>query len=205
MMGHVAALMDHFESPRNVGRLAAPTAVGVAGTPGAGPFLVLQLTIDGGRVLAARYQTYGCGHAIAAGSVLTELIMGRTVAECLRLTDEEVSGALGGLPPHKFFCAGLAIEALGSALRREIARGRSTTWRGCMRTWAINPRPRNNGHGSPRSSPTTDPVGGVWGNGCMERKGIAPAWRAVASAISRMRRSKQRISGLGVPNARSVA
>lgn len=119
MAAHALPLMDHFESPRNVGRMEAPSAVGVAGTPGAGPFLVLHLRIEGDRVLAARYQTYGCGHAIAAGSALTERIIGRTVAECLDLSDQDISAALGGLPPHKFFCAGLAIDALRNALSVE--------------------------------------------------------------------------------------
>jgi len=109
-------LMDHFTSPRNSGPLEAPDRVGHAGAPGRGPFMVLHLRLDGGTVAAARFQTYGCGASIAAGSMLTELITGRPVGDCRALTAEALSGALGGFPPDKQHCPALAVAALRDAL-----------------------------------------------------------------------------------------
>jgi nitrogen fixation NifU-like protein len=110
-------LMDHFSYPRNSGVLEAPDRVGQTGTPGQGPFLILQLRLNGGVVAAARFQTYGCGASIAAGSMLTEMIIGRTVADCLALTPEHLSQALGGFPPDKQHCPIMAVAALREALK----------------------------------------------------------------------------------------
>jgi len=109
-------LMDHFTFPRNSGTLKAPDRVGLAGQPGQGPFMVLHLKLDGQTVAAARFQTYGCGASIAAGSMLTELIIGRTVSDCRTLTAERLSEALGGFPPDKQHCPILAVAALRHAL-----------------------------------------------------------------------------------------
>ena len=116
MSHYSAVLMDHFSSPRNVGQMDLPDAAGVVGAPGCGPYMELCLRLDGGRVMDAKFQTFGCGPAIAAGSLLTTLIIGRSVAECLELTPEQLVEALGGLPPEKLFCAGLAIDALRDGL-----------------------------------------------------------------------------------------
>jgi nitrogen fixation NifU-like protein len=110
-------LMEHLASPRNSGPLEAPDATGHAGAPGRGPFLILYLRIEGDRVVAARFQTYGCGATIACGSMLTELITGQTIAGCLQLTAETLSEALDGVPPDKLHSLALAIAALRDALR----------------------------------------------------------------------------------------
>jgi nitrogen fixation NifU-like protein len=110
-------LMDHFTAPRNSGPLPAPDATGHAGTPGRGPFLILYLRIEDARIAAARFQTYGCGPTIACGSMLTELITGRTVAHCLQLTAETLIEALDGVPPEKHHSPALAIAALRDALK----------------------------------------------------------------------------------------
>ncbi|WP_422927504.1 iron-sulfur cluster assembly scaffold protein [Singulisphaera sp. PoT] len=109
-------LMDHFTSPRNSGTLDAPHLTGHSGAPGRGPFLILYLRLDGGRVAEARFQTYGCGAAIASGSMLTEMVAGRTVAECLALTEADLIEALDGVPPDKVHGPHLAILALRDAL-----------------------------------------------------------------------------------------
>lgn len=109
-------LMDHFTAPRNSGPLEAPDATGHAGTPGRGPFLILYLRIEDARVAAARFQTYGCGSTIACGSMLTELITGRSIADCLHLTIETLIEALDGVPPEKLHSPALAIAALRDAL-----------------------------------------------------------------------------------------
>jgi nitrogen fixation NifU-like protein len=110
-------LMDHFTSPRNSGALESPDRVGTAGTPGRGPFLVLYLRLDGNRIVAAKCQTHGCGVTIACGSMLTEMIVGRPVQECLSLSAEGLSEALDGVPAHKLHCPVLAIAALHNALQ----------------------------------------------------------------------------------------
>jgi nitrogen fixation NifU-like protein len=110
-------LMDHFTAPRNSGPLETPDATGHAGTPGRGPFLILYLQIEDDRVVAAKFQTYGCGSTIACGSILTELITGRRIADCLQLTGETLIEALDGVPPEKLHSPALAIAALRDALK----------------------------------------------------------------------------------------
>lgn len=109
-------LMDHFTYPRNAGTMEAPDRFGTAGQQGQGPYMAVYLKLEGQTVAAARFQTHGCGASIAAGSMLTELIVGRTISQCLALTAEQLSEALGGFPPDKQHCPILAITALQQAL-----------------------------------------------------------------------------------------
>ena len=109
-------VMEHFAHPRNIGALEAPDAVGQAGVPGQGNYLVLHLRGEGERIVEARYQTYGCPGTIASGSVLTEWAMGKTLAEAAALTPSELEALLGGLPLGREHCASLAVEALRDAL-----------------------------------------------------------------------------------------
>lgn len=109
-------VMDHFHAPRNVGRMQDPDAVGTAGTPGRGPFMVLYLKIVNRRISAARFQTYGCAPAIAAGSLLTERLVGLSLPEALAWTEPALVHELGGLPAHKRHCSELAVLALRAAL-----------------------------------------------------------------------------------------
>jgi len=111
-------LMDHVTAPRNSGLLENPDLTGMAGSPGRGAFLVLFLKTEDDRITTAKFHTYGCGPTIAAGSMLTELIVGRTIAECRELTAEHLIEALDGVPPDKLHCPALAIGALHDALRK---------------------------------------------------------------------------------------
>jgi nitrogen fixation NifU-like protein len=110
-------VLDHFRHPRNGGALPEADGVGTAGSLGQGAFLRLFLRLEGERVAQATFQTYGCGPAIAAGSLLTELIQGQTLADCAAITAEGLTEALGGLPPDKEHCAALAVDALRQALQ----------------------------------------------------------------------------------------
>jgi nitrogen fixation protein NifU and related proteins len=94
-------LMDHFNSPRNSGRMETPDRVGIAGTPGRGPYVALYLRLAGDVISEARFQTHGCGVSIACGSMLTEMIIGHAANECLELTPERLSEALDGVPGTK--------------------------------------------------------------------------------------------------------
>lgn len=110
-------LMDHFTSPRNSGAMEAPDAVGHAGTPGRGPFMILYLRVVNDAVAESRFQTYGCGSTIACGSMLTELIKGRPVSECLALAAADLVAALDGVPADKLHGPALAIGALRDGLK----------------------------------------------------------------------------------------
>ena len=111
-------LTEHVMAPRNTGVMENPDLTGHSGSPGRGAFLILFLKVVDGRVEAATFQTYGCGPTIAAGSMLTELIMGRTIAECRKLTTDDLIAALDGVPPDKLHCPALPIGALQDALRK---------------------------------------------------------------------------------------
>jgi nitrogen fixation NifU-like protein len=109
-------MMDHVLSPRNGGVMEHPDLTGHAGTPGKGAFLILFLRLDEGRIAAASYHTVGCGPTIACGSMLSELVVGRSIENCQELTAEYLIEALDGVPPDKLHCPAMAIAALRDAL-----------------------------------------------------------------------------------------
>jgi len=114
--GYSDLAADHFRHPRNAGELPGANGVGTAGNPADGDHLRLAVRIENGRIVAAAFQTLGCPAAIAAGSMATELLRGRTVDEALRLRNRDVVAALGGLPPGKEACSVLAEEAVRAAV-----------------------------------------------------------------------------------------
>ncbi|OEH86931.1 Fe-S cluster assembly scaffold protein NifU [Desulfuribacillus stibiiarsenatis] len=110
-------VMDHFTNPRNVGEIPDADAVGEVGNMKCGDIMKLYLKItDDGVIEDVKFKTFGCGAAIATSSMSTELIKGKTVEECLKLTNSAIAEALDGLPPVKMHCSVLAEEALKSAL-----------------------------------------------------------------------------------------
>jgi len=113
---HSATFIDHFQHPRNTGTLEAPDATGQAGSPEEGGQVALQLQLRGEVIAAARFQTFGCGYAIAACSALTEWITGKSRAEARQLEARALAELLGGVPDDKFFCVELAVKALQHAL-----------------------------------------------------------------------------------------
>jgi nitrogen fixation NifU-like protein len=109
-------VMDHFMNPRNMGEMDKPSAVGNVGNPTCGDVMRLYLKIDGDTITDAKFKTFGCGAAIASSSMLTELLKGKKVADALKISNDAVAEALGGLPPVKIHCSVMAEEALKSAL-----------------------------------------------------------------------------------------
>ena len=110
-------VMDHFEHPRNVGSLPGANAVGQVGNPKCGDIMKMYLNIDeDGVITDVKFQTFGCGSAIATSSMATEMIKGRTVDEAMGLTNAAVAEALDGLPAYKMHCSVLAEEAIKAAL-----------------------------------------------------------------------------------------
>jgi nitrogen fixation NifU-like protein len=112
-------VMDHFMNPRNMGDIENADAVGEVGAAACGDIMKISLKIDdqSGTITDARFKTFGCGSAIAASSMATELIKGRSVNDVEKnFTNDQIVDALGGLPPVKIHCSVLAHEALQAAL-----------------------------------------------------------------------------------------
>jgi nitrogen fixation protein NifU and related proteins len=109
-------MMDHVLSPRNGGAMENPDLPVRAGTPGRGAFMILFLRLEENRIAAAKYHTVGCGPTIACGSMVSELVVWRTIAECSELTADNLIKALDGVPPDKLHCPAMAIAALQDAL-----------------------------------------------------------------------------------------
>ena len=110
-------VLDHYQNPRNVGELEAADAVAVVENSACGDVLQLYLQIEAGRVCRATFKTFGCATAIAASSMLTEMISGATLEEVRHVRKEDVTEALGGLPPMKLHCSVLAEDAVRAALK----------------------------------------------------------------------------------------
>ena len=109
-------VMDHFLHPRNVGVIEDADAVGEVGNAKCGDIMKMYLKIDNDIITDVKFETFGCGSAIASSSMATEMIKGRPVSEAAALTNQAVTEALDGLPAHKIHCSVLAEEAIRSAL-----------------------------------------------------------------------------------------
>ena len=109
-------VMDHFMNPRNMGEIEDANAIGEVGNPACGDVMRLYLKIENGTIVDAKFKTFGCGAAIASSSMTTEMIKGKSVDEALKLSNEAVAEALGGLPPAKIHCSVLAEDAVKAAL-----------------------------------------------------------------------------------------
>ena len=114
---YTETVMDHFQHPRNVGSIADADGVGEVGNAKCGDIMKLYLKIKDGVIEDAKFETFGCGSAIASSSIATEMIKGKTIEEAMNLTNREVVDALGGLPPHKIHCTVLADESIKAAIR----------------------------------------------------------------------------------------
>jgi len=110
-------VMDHFRNPRNVGVLENADGVGEVGNAKCGDIMKIYLKIDDGIVTDVKFETFGCGSAIASSSMATELIKGKPVSEALELSNRAVVEALKGLPAHKLHCSVLAEEAIKAAVK----------------------------------------------------------------------------------------
>lgn len=109
-------VQDHFEHPRNVGVIAPADADAEVSNPACGDIMHLYLRIADDRIVEAKFQTQGCPAAIAAGSILTELLIGKTIAESLQIKEAFINQTLGGLPPQKVHSAVLGEDAIKAAI-----------------------------------------------------------------------------------------
>ena len=110
-------VMDHFRNPRNAGVIEDADSIGEAGNAVCGDIMRIYLKIQDGVIADVKFETFGCGSAIASSSMATELIRGKPLSEALKLSNKAVTEALDGLPPHKLHCSVLAEEAIQAAVK----------------------------------------------------------------------------------------
>jgi nitrogen fixation NifU-like protein len=115
-IGYSSKVMEHFLQPHNMGEIPDPDGVGEVGNPICGDVMKLMIKVEEGKIADVKFQTFGCGAAIATSSMVTDLVKGKTLEEAEKTSNQAVINALGGLPPAKIHCSVLAEEALQAAI-----------------------------------------------------------------------------------------
>ena len=110
-------VMDHFANPRNVGEIENANGIGEVGNAKCGDIMRIYLDVQDNIIKDVKFKTFGCGAAIATSSMVTELVMGKTLEEALKISNAAVAEALDGLPPAKMHCSNLAADALHEAIK----------------------------------------------------------------------------------------
>lgn len=108
--------MEHFNNPRNIGVVKDPTVLVQVGEPSCGDALLLTLKIENDHVSDIKFKVFGCGAAIATSSIATEMIMGKSLDEAEKISEQSIADALGGLPPEKMHCSNMAAGAIRGAI-----------------------------------------------------------------------------------------
>jgi len=121
-MKYSEKVMEHFAHPRNVGTIENPDGVGEVGNPACGDIMTFYIKVNEGRLEDIKFQTFGCGAAIAVSSMISEMAMGKSLEEALELTNKNVAEALDGLPKNKLHCSNLGADALHAAIRNYFER-----------------------------------------------------------------------------------
>ncbi len=109
-------VMDHFTNPRNVGEMSDADGTGAEGNPVCGDVMKIFIKVKDDRITDAKFQTFGCGAAIAVSSMVTEMAKGLTLDEAMKITKSSLADALDGLPPQKMHCSNLGADALHKAI-----------------------------------------------------------------------------------------
>ena len=110
-------VMDHFQNPRNLGKMEDADGIGEVGNAKCGDIMKMYIKVENDIITDVSFNTFGCGSAIASSSMATEMIKGKPISEALELTNKAVAEALDGLPPHKMHCSVLAEEAVRAAVK----------------------------------------------------------------------------------------
>jgi nitrogen fixation NifU-like protein len=108
--------MDHFINPRNVGEIKDADAVGEVGNPVCGDMMIFYIKVKNNRIEDVKFKTFGCGAAIAVSSMISEMVLGKTLEEVMKITNDDVAESLGGLPANKMHCSNLGADALHKAV-----------------------------------------------------------------------------------------
>ena len=109
-------VMDHFSNPRNVGEIPDANGIGEVGNAKCGDIMRIYLKVKDNVIEDVKFKTFGCGAAIATSSMVTEMVIGKTLEDALEISNQAVAEALGGLPPAKMHCSNLAADALHAAI-----------------------------------------------------------------------------------------
>jgi len=109
-------VMDHFQNPRNVGEIENADGIGTEGNPTCGDLMTIYIKVEDNIITDVKFKTFGCGAAIATSSMITEMAVGKTIEEALKITRNDVAEELEGLPPVKMHCSNLAADALRAAI-----------------------------------------------------------------------------------------
>ncbi|MEM0202446.1 MAG: Fe-S cluster assembly scaffold protein NifU [Archaeoglobaceae archaeon] len=115
-------VLEHFMNPRNVGEIPDADGIGMEGNPVCGDVMKIYIKVEGDRIVDAKFQTFGCGAAIAVSSMITEMVKGKTLDEAMKISKDVVAEALGGLPPQKMHCSNLGADALKKAIEDYLSK-----------------------------------------------------------------------------------
>ncbi len=115
-------VMEHFSNPRNVGEMEKPDGVGEVGNPVCGDMMTFHVKVDDEKISDVKFKTFGCGAAIAVSSMVSEMAIGQTVEDALKITNADVAKKLGGLPKNKMHCSNLGADALHRAIEDYLKR-----------------------------------------------------------------------------------
>lgn len=115
-------VIEHFQNPRNVGEIPDYDGMGKVGSPVCGDMMEVYIKVENGRLVDIKYKTFGCGAAVASGSMGTEMVKGKTIEEALSITDQQVAEALDGLPEEKMHCSNLAADGIRAAIEDYLSR-----------------------------------------------------------------------------------
>jgi len=115
-MMYTDKVMEHFQNPRNVGTISDADGVGQVGNPVCGDMMTFYIKVKDNRLADIKFQTFGCGAAIAVSSMVSEMAKGKTLEEAAKITNDSVAEELGGLPKNKLHCSNLGADALHSAI-----------------------------------------------------------------------------------------
>lgn len=119
--------MDHFRNPRNVGEIADADGIGEVGNPVCGDLMTFYIKVKDNRLIDVKFKTFGCGAAIAVSSMVSEMAIGKTLDEAMKITNADVAQELGGLPPNKLHCSNLGADALHKAIENYWNKSKSAT------------------------------------------------------------------------------
>ena len=115
-------VLDHFSNPRNVGEIPNADGVGEVGNAKCGDIMRIYLKVKDNVIEDVKFKTFGCGAAIATSSMVTEMVIGKTLEDALEISNQAVAEALGGLPPAKMHCSNLAADALHEAIKEYMSK-----------------------------------------------------------------------------------
>lgn len=125
-MKYTDKVIDHFQNPRNLGTIENPDAVGKVTSPVCGDIMELHMKIKDNIITDVKFRTFGCAAAVASSSILTEMIKDKTLEEALKITNQRIAEALGGLPEEKLHCSVLAEEGVKSAITSYLEKQKSS-------------------------------------------------------------------------------